>query len=250
MSENFPIQVVLTKTNTSVAVNILGRTLERLVRDFDFGFRGFGCATQVSLENGQYDENSIRETLLQHQFNVATVKRLHEQYRWFILQGSMRLPDVDRLFSIDAALFPTLDDNCPACVVFELDSWLFESIYGRNMNEFRQEAADLLARLSIMLGANPLTDGFMAQRLAALEDVHPFDASYLRRCLLEPDPFPSTFEDLVAAQGRRCGPGLVTGVKAAVVSPGELRLRWPDGVVIETATGFSVLSCVVSTEEE
>jgi hypothetical protein len=241
MSENHPSAIILTKTRLETAIDILGQSLEMLVNDYDFGFRGFGGAVQLFFDEGQYDEDSIPEQLLQRDFNRATMERFTHEYGWFSLQGTIRIPDVAQLCGLHVVLYPTFDEACPACVLFGLDSWFMESVWGPSFDTFNQDAADRLVQLSIVLGANELIDGFMTVRLPSLAEVPVLDAVLLRTLLLESKPIPASLEEALATPR----PGLVTGIKTKLVPLSEIQKRWPDGVLLQTITGFSVLSTMV-----
>lgn len=241
MSENHPTAVVLTKTTLDDAIEVLGEALERLVQTHDFGFRGYGAALQLLFEGGRYDEDLIEEPLTQDDFNTATVRRLAQRYRWFALEGSIRAPGADRLCSVSAVLYPTFDGAFPACVVFRLDSWFLESVYGRDFNGFDQEAADRLTRLSIFLGAADRVDGFMTIRLPSLERVPVLDAEILRSLLLDPGVPVTSLEEALAAPRV----GFITGIRSSIVSTSQLAAVWSGAKVIQTIHGFSVLDTMV-----
>ena len=241
MSENHPSAIILTKTPLETAIDILGQSLEMLVTDYDFGFRGYGGAVQLFFDGGRYDEDIIHEKLLQQDFTRATMERFVHEYGWFSLQGSFLIPDVHELCEIDVVLYPTFDEAHPACVLFGLDSWFLESVYGRRFNTFNQEAADRLLQLSVALGANELADGFMTDRLPSLARVPILDAELLRKRLLEHPPFPPSLEEALATPSV----GLVTGIKTQLVPLSEIQKHWPSCALLQTITGFSILSTVV-----
>ena len=241
MSENHPSAIILTKTRLETAIDILGQSLEMLVTGYDFGFRGFGAAVQLFFDEGEYDEDVIHEQLMQQDFNRATVERFAHEYGWFSLQGTIRIPGSHRLWGLDVVLYPTFDEAFPACVLFELDSWFLESLRGRNFDTFNPDAADRIVQLSIVLGANELVDGFMTVRLPSLAEVPILDAVLLRNLLLNPQPFPPSYEEALATPR----PGLVTGIKTELAPLSEIQKQWPDGALLQTITGFSVLSTMV-----
>ncbi|KIG16602.1 hypothetical protein DB30_04221 [Enhygromyxa salina] len=119
MSENHPTAIVLTKTRLDTALEVLGETLERLVEDYDFGFRGEGAAMQLSVEGGRCDEDRIDISPEPGDFNRAMVSQLARDWGWFSLEGYIRIPGEDRLWGLDAVLYPTdrrhlflpVDDN-------------------------------------------------------------------------------------------------------------------------------------------
>lgn len=59
MSENHPSAIIITKTRLETAIEIRGQSLEMLVNDYDFGFRGYGAAVQLFFDEGEYDEDII-----------------------------------------------------------------------------------------------------------------------------------------------------------------------------------------------
>src|SRR5690606_5930803 len=144
MSENFPTAVILTKMRLETAIEVMGQSLDMLVHDYEFGFRGWGGPMQMFFEEGGYDEDVIDEQLSQRDFNRETVARFVQRYHWFSLEGSIRLPHVDRLCSLDVVFYPTFDEANPACVLFHLDSWFRESVWGRAIDGHDAEAADTL----------------------------------------------------------------------------------------------------------
>ena len=231
MSENHPSAIVLTKTRLETAIDILGQSLEMLVNDYDFGFRGFGGALQLFFDGGEYDEDIIPEQLLQRDFNRETAERFAHEYGWFSLEGTIRIPGSHRLWGLDVVLYPTFDEVRPACVLFRLDSWFLESVYGRNFDTFNSDAADRLVQLSVALGANVLVDGFMTVRLPSLAEVPILDAELLRNLLLDPQPFNLRL-------------GFVTGIKSQLAPLSEIEKHWPGCDLLQTITGFSVLSRV------
>jgi hypothetical protein len=239
MSENHPSAIVLTKTRLETAIEILGQSLEILVNDYDFGFRGYGGAVQLVFDEGEYDDDIIiHEQLLQRDFNRETAERLAREYGWFSLEGSIRIPGSHLLWGLDVVLYPTFDEAFPACVLFGLDSGFLESVYGRQFNTFNQDAADRLVQLSVALGANELVDGFMTVRLPSLAEVPILDAELLRNLLLDPQPFPPSYEEAKAIPR----PGFVTGINSQLVPLSQIEKHWPGCVLLQTITGFSILS--------
>jgi hypothetical protein len=232
--------VILTKTSYESAVQIVGQSLETLVQQFDFGFRGFGVGLRLFFERGRLDEERIDEPLPQKDFAVDTAWRLARRYRWFALRGSIRAPGVNQLLSMGAVLYPTGDPEHPATAVFQLDSWFHARVLAPEVD---RDAADLLLRLSTILGANPLADGFATELLPALSEARVPDGAFLRRALLAPDPPAEPFDP--EPDRRSCRPGLVTGVKRTLAPRAEVERKWPRGIVLGTATGFTVLSTMI-----
>jgi hypothetical protein len=242
MSENHPSANILTKTRLETAIEILGQSLEILVKDYDFGFRGYGGAVQLVFDEGEYDDDIIiHEQLLQRDFNRETAERLAREYGWFSLEGSIYIPGSHLLWGLDVVLYPTFDEAFPACVLFGLDSGFLESVYGRQFNTFNPDAADRLLQLSVALGANELVDGFMTDRLPSLAEVPILNAELLRKRLLEHPPFPASVEAALVTPSV----GLVTGIKTQLVPLSEIQKRWPRCGLLQTITGFSILSTVV-----
>jgi hypothetical protein len=240
MSENLRNAVVLTNTRLDTSVDLLGESLERLVQELDFGFRGWGAAMQLFFDGGTYDEDVIDERLTQKDLNRGTVERFVKEYAWFALQGSFRLPGLDRLCSMDVVLRPSFAAAQPACVLFCLDSWFLEQTWGKSSHSFDPDAAEALGKLAVRLGAHPLVDGFKTVLLPSIGEVRPFDVLALRQALLFPPPVAQTLEDVANLDDS--GPGLVSGIKTNIVSLAELAGRWPDGNVFPTTSGFAVLN--------
>jgi hypothetical protein len=248
VSENHPTAVTLTKVPLETAIEVMGQSLEMLVRDYEFGFRGWGGPMQMFFEDGGYDEDVIDEQLRQADFSRETVARFVQRYKWFSLEGSIRLPNVDRLCGLDIVLYPTFDEANPACVIFVLDSWFLESVWGRAFDRYDKEAADTLVKLSVALGAHDLVDGFITDSFSGFdENLLTFDAAHLRTLLFQPALGRKKFakiEEMLAVPSV----GLVTGIKTSVVSAAELQLLRRDGVTLRTINGFAVLSILIEAD--
>lgn len=242
MSSASDIVIVLSKTTLSNAIDVLDRAVDNAVQRYDFGFRGYGevlgldfdgqtFVGERELASGPSGTSKIDRTALT---NLVAAEG------WFSIGGSIRIDDVDALVDLDIVLMPTFDAEAPAGVVYRLENDLYASIYGRGAS-YDDGAAGTLVRLCVALGAVDGVDAFQVKLVGDLGEVRPVDSASVRRALICPC---SAAE---AARGSTLRPGLVAGVRRNLLSPDEVRDTWPDGEILETVTGFVVLSTLVPT---
>ena len=115
---------------------------------------------------------------------------------------------------------------------------MYEMVRGED-GSFNEDAAKVLLKLSISLGANDKVEGFQARLIEDLDAVQTFDGATLRQMLLEPQ----SVADAMAGVGMRNG--LVTGIKSRILSAVEFGQIWRDCDVSETTNGFAVLNTLV-----
>jgi hypothetical protein len=188
-------------------------------------------------------EDKISETFSSAtELDLETIRKLAERYRWFGICGSIRIPGRRRLYDLSIFLYPTFDSARSACIVILVDSSLYDDVYGEDDDIFDGDAADILLRLIVLLGANDQVDGFQARLIEKLSDIKPFDGIALRQSLLEPTPIRDS------ARGAGLPHGFVTGIKSSILSSPEIERIWADAAMFETVNGFSILNGLIEIE--
>lgn len=239
MSSSTDIVIVHAKARLDHALAVLERSMALLLERYDFGFRGYGGVLALQFAGTEF---LGEEELEQGPEQASAIDRpalegLAARTRWFSIGGSVRIEGVEALVDLDVILYPTFDQEFPASVVFRLESDLYDRIYPRGL-EYDSEAAERLVQLCVSLGAAEGSGGFQARLVADLGDIRAFDGPSLRDAVLRPASIA-----LRGASSQR--PGLVTGVPRRLCSRAEILSHYPDGVVFETTTGFSILSTLV-----
>ncbi len=234
MSSSTDIVIVLTKSSLPGALDVLESSLSVLIEDYDFGFRSYGEILGLDFSGRDFQgERELDDAPTSvPDIDRAALEVLAADPRWFSIGGSMRVEEVEALVDIDLILYPTFEPEQPACVVFRLESDIYDAVYGRG---YDAEAAERLVKLCVSLGAVEGVDGFQARLVADLDDVEPLDAARLRHVMVELES--------IRADGPT--PAIVVGARRDLVALPELRDRWKDGTTFETTSGFVVLSTLV-----
>jgi hypothetical protein len=242
MSSASDVVVVLSKVTDSASLDIVDASLRALIEDYDLGFRSYGGMIALSFDGQEFTEEGplagapTAATALSRQ----VLEGLARRQPWFGVSGTVRVPDGERLIDLEILRWPTFDPQRPACVLFRLPGDLYTDV---RKDGFDEEAADLLLKLCIRLGASSLVDAFEAKLVGDLAEVATLDGVALASALLAP---PTIREMIANPQLQR---GFVVGVKSSLLSAPDLRRAWPDGHVLETTHGFSVLSMLVQLKK-
>lgn len=242
MSYESEIAIVLSKVTSTQSIDILTESLALLLKDYEFGFRSYGCVVGLDFKDKVY----LGERQLQTEVPVAslitrtTLEHLASEEVWFNIGGSIRIPGVDVLLDFDLLRIPTCDSERPACVVFMLGRELYTRVYGDDDESFDSFAASTLLALSVRLGAHPLVDSFNCSIVGDLSDVATFDAESLRGVVMNPS---GAREAMAIARSGGLYPGFVFGVRTEIFPLSEIRQHYAD--VTETLNGFSIASDLV-----
>lgn len=244
MSSDSDIAIIQSKVSQQVALDIIERSLDLLLEQYDFGFRSYGGVLGLEFQGTEYlqerelDDGPSSASAIDRQ----ELERLTGCERWFSIGGSIRIPGVESLIDLDLILYPTFDQKLPACVLFRLERDLYDGVW-RADNSFNEDAAATLFKLSVRLGANELVDGFQATLIADLSEVSPFDGLALRDELQNP----TAVREI--AMNPRLRRGFVTGVRNSPLSMNELRQKWRDFEISATTNGFVVVSRLVDVNK-
>ena len=240
MSSSSTIAIILARTPQDRFVPILEQSLSSLIQDYGFDFRGTGgvCRSAFEAETYEGQDEATENFESVSDIDKTAIKLLIDKYQWFEIIGSIRAPEDSKLYSISLMLYPSFDKDRPASIVFSLPSSLFRDVYGDG-DVFNQEAAELLRRFAVRLGANEQVEGFHMLYLRSLEHIKTFDGATLRRYLLEPAPI----RDVLKGIG--IPPGLITGIKSSIMPLDEIPEMWKEGHLFETVSGFSVIDGLV-----
>lgn len=240
MSSVSDIAIILSKLSRDNALDVIEQSLVHLRDHYEFGFRSYGGVLQLVFEGIDF----IQEKFIDDKIPSAAIidrsliEQLAERYDWLSIGGSIRMPELDHLIDIDLILFPTFDPVSPACVLFRLEGNLYRKIRAENDN-FNEDIAKLLLKLSISLGANNIVEGFQAILIGDLDDVQTFDGEALRQVLLKPQ----SVENAISGVGMRTG--FVVGIKCQEPLSNEIRKIWHSCQFLETVNKFVILNRLV-----
>jgi hypothetical protein len=245
---DYLLTAVLTSNVTADSANtILGTWIDQLLGGYELGFRGVGGVMRLR-DNGpkfpfedDLPANDPGRVVSATDLTRDVLEGLARRYRWLSITASIGIPDVDHALDIKVAIVPSGDAEHPVAAVAHLDARLYHAV--EPDDTFDARAMERFRDLIVMLGAHPLVEGFHAANVETFGELMPFTGAALQASLRSPTPVG------VARHGGHFVHGIVTGIKGTLMSLDQLRPTWGDGELFETATGFSVLNCMVEIDE-
>lgn len=246
MSESSRIAIVMSRVTEEVAARLFAESLEILIEQYEFGFRGTGGLLRLVFDEQRYkwEEPIGEKSPSAGDITAGAISELIQRYKWFSAAGTIRMEGRKQLRNCQILHYPTFDRNEPSCLIFVLEASLYHDVYGEDDDEFHEDAADTLLALTVRLGANELVDGFQMLLIGSFAEIQPFDGRQLRQSLLEPTSIADRRE------GKGFPHGWITGIKRSLLPLPQIRQVWQDGQTFETVSGFSILNDLIAIEDD
>jgi hypothetical protein len=242
MSEYLKPAIITASVSLEHGCAMLIDTMNRLIEEYEFGFRGYGDVSRVVYDGREF----LYKDILEHSPPLATITpeyltELVPTHTAVAISGDFRWPGLHRLLPVSVALCRTFVPERPVCLVVHMDAYLYNTLEDEE-ERVDHEAADRYQKLAVTFGAHELTEAFIMDNIVSFDEVPVFDGEALKQSFLNRPSIRERWE--TRGQRVHLPHGEVCGLKNWLLSREQMQALWPGADVFETITGMVIRSDV------